>query len=342
MTTRAATAATVLITGASGFVGLALAEHLLARGDHVVGYDLAPPPAIALRAFAALPGRFEAVRGDVRDAAAIGRALRDHGVERAVLLAALTADAARERATPQAIFEVNVGGVLAALDAAASAGVARVVLGSSGAVYGASGYATTTPLDELDTPLRPEGLYGISKQAAEAAAARLAMLHGIDLRIGRLGTCFGPWEAATGARDTLSAPWQVLHHARQGRAVRLPRDSRRDWLYVRDAATALAALLDAPALPTPVHHLSAGFEWSLGQWCDRVADWYPGFEWRIDGASGDAGAATDDAVLVDCYGPRDRASLSIRRLCADTGFVPRFDLPRAAADFHAWLTATAA
>ena len=39
---------TTFITGASGFVGLALAEHLLARGEHVVGFDLAPPrPAAA-------------------------------------------------------------------------------------------------------------------------------------------------------------------------------------------------------------------------------------------------------------------------------------------------------
>lgn len=334
-------ATTVLVTGASGFVGLALAEHLLARGDRVVGYDLAAPPPAARRAFAALPGRFDAVAGDVRDAAALGRVLRDHAVERIVLLAAITADAARERAMPQAILEVNVGGVLAALDAAAGAGVGRVVLGSSGSVYGAAGYATT-PLDERDTPLRPEGLYGISKQAAEAAAARLAALHGIDLRTGRLGTCFGPWEAATGVRDTLSAPWQVLHHARHGRAVRLPRDSRRDWLYVRDAAAALAALLDAPSPPAPVYHLAAGFEWSLSQWCERVAAWHPGFAWRIagdaDDADGDAGA--DGAARIDCYAPRDRAPMSIRRLRADTGFAPRFDLPEAAADFHAWLQAT--
>lgn len=329
-------ATTILVTGASGFVGLALAEHLLARGDRVIGFDLAAPPTAALRAFAALPGRFDAIAGDVRDAAALGRALRDRAVDHVVLLAAITADAARERAAPWSIFEVNVGGVLAALEAAARAGVGRVVLGSSGSVYGAAGYATT-PLDEVDTPLRPEGLYGISKQAAEAAAARLAALHGIDLRIGRLGTCFGPWEAATGVRDTLSAPWQVLHHARHGRAVRLPRDSRRDWLYVRDAAAALAALLDAPSPSAPVHHLAAGFEWPLSAWCERVAAWHPGFAWRIASADDDG---ADGAALVDCHAPRDRAPMSIDRLRADTGFVPRFDLPEAAADFHAWLQST--
>ena len=336
--------ATVLVTGASGFVGLALAEHLLARGDHVIGYDLAVPPRAALRAFEALPGRFVAVSGDVRDTAMLTRALQAHRVHKLVLLAAITADAARERATPQAIFEVNVGGVLAAITAAGTvaedsgaASARRIVLGSSGAAYGASGHRTAL-LDEVLTPLLPEGLYGISKQTAEAAALRLAALHGIDLTVGRLGTCFGPWESATGARDTLSAPYQVLQHARQGEAVVLPRDSRRDWLYVRDAAAALVALLDREAMPSPVYNLAAGFEWSMSQWCARVADWQPGFRWCV------APADTPGQLQpnISFYTPYDRASMSIRRLQADTGFVPRFDLLAASDDFHAWLKTQAA
>lgn len=316
-----------LITGASGFVGLALAEHLLSRGDHVVGYDLAPPPEHALRTFAALPGRFDAVAGDVRDGDRLAHALRLHAADRLVALAAVTADAQRERAAPQSIFEVNVGGVLAAISAAAACGLTRVLLGSSGAVYGASG-AEPGPLDEVRTPLRPEGLYGLSKQAAETAAMRLAALHGLDLVVGRLGTCFGPWEAATGVRDTLSAPLQVLQHARRGQVAVLPRAGRRDWLYVRDAAAALAALLDRPALPAPVYNLAAGFEWPLTQWCDHVAAWHPGFEWRL--------ARPGEAANISYYASYDRASMAIDRLRADTPFTPRFDIAAAAADFRAW------
>ncbi|KLN52050.1 NAD-dependent epimerase/dehydratase family protein [Variovorax paradoxus] len=320
--------AAVMVTGASGFVGLALAEHLLARGEHVVGYDLSPPPAQAARAFAALPGRLDAVVGDVRDEVRLARAMRMHRVDRLVMLAAITADAVRERSAPQAIFEVNVGGVLAALSAAAASHVQRAVLGSSGSVYGASGREAAS-LDELATPLQPEGLYGLSKQASEGAAQRLAALHGLDLVVGRLGTCFGPWEAATGVRDTLSAPFQVLQRARRGEAAVLPRDSRRDWLYVRDAATALAALLDRPAMPLPVYNLAAGFEWSMSQWCERVADWQPGFAWRMAGAH--------EQPNVSYYAPYDRAPMATGRLRADTGFVPRFDLDAAASDFRDWL-----
>lgn len=320
------------ITGGSGFVGLALAEHLLAGGQDVVGFDLAPPPAAALRAYAGLPGRHVAVQGDVRDAALLRAAMNEHRPDRLVTLAAITADRHRERAAPQSIFDVNVGGVLAAVAAAADCGVARVLHASSGSAYGASG-RHPAPMREDGTPLQPEGLYGMSKRAAEEAVRRLATLADLPLVIGRLGTCFGPWEADSGVRDTPSAPMQVLRVARGERGPEktaiLPRDSRRDWLYVRDAAAAIAALLDQPAWKHPLYNLAAGFEWSIGQFCERIAASHSGFSWRL--------ARPGDTANIDYYADYDRASMNIDRLRADTGFVPRFDLDAAAGDFRAWI-----
>jgi UDP-glucuronate 4-epimerase len=313
------------ITGACGFVGLALTEQLLRAGETVVGFDRAPLPAAAARAFAALPGRLAMVRGDVRDTAALEAAMRAHRPRRLVTLAAITADARRERTAPGAIFEVNLGGVVAALMAAAATGVQRVLHVSSGSVYGASGNGAAA-LHEDSTPLRPEGLYGISKQAAEAAALRLAALHGLDLTVGRLGTCFGPWEADTGVRDTLSAPLQALLRAERGEAVRLPRDSRRDWLYVRDAAAGLQALLDAPRLPRPLYNVAAGFTGHMSDWCAAVAAAHPGWSWEV----------SVEAPNIDYYAPYDRAPMDIAHLVADTGFRPRYDLATAATDFLDW------
>jgi UDP-glucuronate 4-epimerase len=315
----------VLVTGAAGFVGLALVEHLLARGDQVVGIDIAPPPAEALAAFRDLPGRFEAIAADVRDAGALRDAFARHAPDRMVVLAAVTADAARERAAPRPIFEVNVGGVLAVLEVAAGRGVRRIVHASSGSVYGASGATAATLVEDL-TPLRPEALYGISKLAAEQAALRLAALHGMDLVVGRLGTCFGPWEADTGVRDTPSAPLQILRLAERGEPVVLPRPSRRDWLYVRDAAAGIAALLDAPRPAHRVYNVAAGFEGSLVDWCRAVEPAFPGLRWRVDPA----------AANVNLYAAYDRAPMDIGRLRADTAFEPRFDLAAAAADFLPW------
>ncbi|MGF6506323.1 NAD-dependent epimerase/dehydratase family protein [Paraburkholderia sp. 32] len=320
---------TTFVTGSSGFVGLALTERLLAEGETVIGFDCSAPRDAALRAFAALPGRFVALTGDTRDIRALTDAMRTHGPSRLVTLAAITADAARERAMPQTIFDVNVGGALAALAAAAAVGVERMVHGSSGSVYGASGRQNTHQLSEDLTPLLPEALYGISKRTAEEAVLRLARLHGLSLTIGRIGTCFGPWEADSGVRDTLSAPLQVLERARRGETVVLPRTHRRDWLYVRDAAAALAALLAQSALAHVAYNVAAGFEWSVADWCDRLAARYSGFDWRI--------AREGDVPNIDYYADYDRASMDITRLLNDTPFVPQYDLAAAEADFDRWI-----
>jgi UDP-glucuronate 4-epimerase len=324
---------TTFITGSSGFVGLALVERLLAAGATVIGFDRSAPRAQALQAFAALPGRFVALTGDVRDGNALRGAMRTHRPSRLVTLAAITADAQRERQMPQTIFEVNVGGVLAAIAAAADAGVERILHGSSGSAYGLSGRAPHQLVEDI-TPLLPEGLYGISKRAAEEAALRLSALHGVPLVIGRLGTCFGPWEADSGVRDTLSAPLQVLSKARRGETAVLPRAGRRDWLYVRDAVSALLALLEAPHLSRSVYNLAAGFEWSVADLCERLARRYPAFTWRI--------AQHDEAPNIDYFADYDRASMDNTRLVADTGFAPLFDLAEAEADFHHWITALGA
>ncbi|MBD1597146.1 NAD-dependent epimerase/dehydratase family protein [Pseudomonas typographi] len=321
-----------LITGCSGFVGLALAELLLAKGEDVVGFDISPIPPAALAIFAALPGRFSEEQGDVRNATALRRVMSESRPQRVVTLAAITADARRERLTPQAIFDVNVGGVLAAIGTAADCGVSRLLHISSGSVYGATGREPAM-LDEANSPLAPEGLYGMSKRAAEEAALRLASLCGLALAIGRLGTCFGPWEADSGLRDTLSAPLQLLEAARRGGTAVLPGDSQRDWLYVRDAAQAIACLLEHEHWNFPIYNLAAGFEWRLGQWCERLEARHPGFRWRL--------AAPGEAASIDMYADYDRASMNIQRLRDDTGFVPRFDLAAADHDFHHWLACTA-
>jgi UDP-glucuronate 4-epimerase len=322
--------APTFITGASGFVGLALTEHLLARGDAVTGFDLAPPPAAALRAFEALPGAFTFVAGDVRDEAVLLAAMRRHATGRLVTLAAVTADAARERATPGAILEVNLGGTVAALSAGIACGVERVVHASSGAAYGASGDGADL-LREDTTPLRPEGLYGITKQAGEAVALRLASLHGLDLTVARLGTCFGPWERDTGVRDTPSAPLQILRLAERAEPIVLPRPSRRDWLYVRDCVAGLAALLDRRRLPHSTYNVATGREFSLPELCRALAALHPGLAWRLLDDT-----EPDSAANVALYARYDRASMDVSRLRTDTGFAPRFDLEAAVRDLVEW------
>jgi nucleoside-diphosphate-sugar epimerase len=314
------------ITGAAGFVGLAVTEALLLRGERVTGFDLSPLSEQAAKTFAGLPGSFEHVIGDVCDAEGLKAALRASDANCVLNLAAVTAGADREIGDAPGVIRVNVGGVAAALEAAAACGVRRVLHLSSGSVYGASGRDAVVLTE--DTPLRPEQLYGITKQAGEAVALRLADLHRLDLSIGRLGTCFGRWEYATGARDTPSAPYQVVQAARSGTAAILPRSHLRDWLYARDAAAVLE-LLYARSRRHRIYNLAAGFKWSIADFCARLQQASAGFQWRF--------AQPGEPANIDYYAPYDRAPMANERLRADTGFLPGYNLDEALADYLQWL-----
>jgi len=311
----------ILLTGASGFVGAALTEALLARGERVIAVDRAPPPEVP-----AGPS-FRFVQADLARPGALDAALIGERIEAMILGAAITADAARERRDPAGVVAVNVGGVADAIRAAAIHGVRHVLLLGSGAIYGEAAF-TAAILDEDATPPEPRSLYALTKLSGEAIALRLAETFSLDLTAIRLGTCFGPHERETGARDTLSAPFQILRLAEAGGAVRLPRPGRRDWLYVRDAVAGILALLDAPTRAHRIYNVAAGFEWSLADFCSCLARDRPGLAWSVAGP---------EAANVNLYDRADRAPMGIARLVAETAYRPRYDLPAALDDFRDWI-----
>jgi UDP-glucuronate 4-epimerase len=177
---------TAFVTGAAGFIGLAVTEACWRAASASSASILFQLLNMRERTFARLPGKFEQFWGDVCDAEGLKAALRRRDANCVLNLAAVTAGAAREIADPVGVVRVNVGGAAAAMEAAAGCGIRRVVHLSSGSVYGASGRDVDLLTEE--TPLRPEQLYGITKQAGEPVALRLADLHRLDLPIGRLGT----------------------------------------------------------------------------------------------------------------------------------------------------------
>src|SRR5262245_46906076 len=105
----------VMLTGGAGFVGLNMAEQLLAAGEHVVTYGLETPPDRFLTELAERPGRLSVEIGDVRDRDAVLRAMREHGVERLVHGAAVTAGPRRELVAADEIAAVNLGGTIEVL-----------------------------------------------------------------------------------------------------------------------------------------------------------------------------------------------------------------------------------
>jgi UDP-glucuronate 4-epimerase len=320
----------ILISGGTGFVGLNLAEALLARGEHVVLVAVDAPPPAALRHFATLPGRLDAAQADVRDAAAFAALLRRHAVDRLFPFAAITPGLPRETEAPEEVLEVNLLGLIGQLRAARAAGVRRIVVPSSAAVYGESSY-TAALLDEASTPCVPTGVYGVSKYGVERTALRLGELWGLDVVAARIGAVFGPWERQTGMRDNMTPFWRAADLARRGGTAVLPVAlPSYGYVYARDAAAGLLHLLDLPAPPQRVFNVCSGADWAslLPRWCEVLAERFPGFAWR---RSDDA-----DAVNVPAGDPRPRGRLSVARL-AEAGFTARFTPEAAFADYCGWL-----
>jgi nucleoside-diphosphate-sugar epimerase len=126
----------VLITGGSGFVGLALAERLLEDGDEVCLFAAAAPPP-------ELVGRLrqdglQIIMGDIRSDEALNNALQRSAASRMVHAAAITPGPEREIREARTILDVNILGTVNAIERAAAAGLERVLMVSSVAVYGFS------------------------------------------------------------------------------------------------------------------------------------------------------------------------------------------------------------
>jgi UDP-glucuronate 4-epimerase len=318
---------TILITGASGFVGLNIVEAALSRGEHVVALALDALPVPALQAFATLPGRLDTVTGDVLDATLVEDVFARFRPDRVVPAAALTPGAAQERERAGRTLAVNVLAVAGVLEAAARHGVSRVVYPSSASVYGANAFGPGL-LDETATPPLPESVYAVTKFAGERLALRYRHLAGLDVVAARVGTVFGPWERDTGVRETLSPHWQILRLAAAGREIVLPGPGERDWVYARDIAAAILALLDRRGPEPPVVNLGPGSAWPMTAWCAGLAARRPGTRWRL--------AADPAEANVDYWTARDRAPLANRLLVEQVGYRPRFGLEAALDDYLAW------
>jgi nucleoside-diphosphate-sugar epimerase len=317
----------ILVTGAAGFVALNVVEHLLSAGRQVVGLDRIPLPKRAVRDFAALPGQLTMIGGSILSAADLSRALTVRPVEAVIHCAVITAGSRREIADPGSIVAVNVDGAVRTLMAAVRHGVNRFVYPSSGAVYGASA-ATVTVIDEDSLRPTPVNLYGLTKFAAESILARIAATQGVAFTAARLGTVYGPWEYATGVRDTLSPMLQTLELADRGEVAVLGPPWRGDYTLSRDIAAGLVTLADMSGTPRTVYNLATGCATTAEDWCRAVEKRTGGFRWRVAGVG--------EAWNVDSHTGYDRGAMAIDRIVADTAYRPAFDLASAADHLLAW------
>ncbi|MDB5456898.1 MAG: NAD-dependent epimerase/dehydratase, partial [Caulobacter sp.] len=240
---------TVLVTGAAGFIGLHVAERLLARGETVVGVDVFNDyydPALKAARAAQLEGRagFTMVRMDIADASDLEELVAVSGATRIVHLAA-QAGVRYSIDNPFAYQRSNLAGHLAVLEAARRNGIVHLVYASSSSVYGdrpqslgggGGGFKETDPVDA------PVSLYAATKRAGELMSIAYAKLYGFPMSGLRFFTVYGPWGrpdmAYYGFTDKILAgePIEVFGEGKMAR----------DFTYIDDIVDGIIGVLDHP------------------------------------------------------------------------------------------------
>lgn len=227
-----------LITGGAGFIGSHLAEALCRRGVRTVVLD--DLSSGSLRNLPPGEAHLEFQPGSVTDPDTVRRALA--GCDRVFHLAALVS-VPQSVAQPLESHRRNVLGTLEVLSAARAAGVRRVVLASSSAVYGDG----PEPRQHEALPPRPLSPYALQKYTAEQYARLFHALYGLETVALRFFNVFGPRQAADSPYSGVIA--RFCEAFLNGEPPRIYGDGRqsRDFVYVSDVVAALLAAAEAPA-----------------------------------------------------------------------------------------------
>lgn len=237
----------ILVTGGAGFIGSAVARHLIARGDtRVVVLDKLTYAASldALESVRHDPN-FGLVIGDIGDRALVSRLLRDERID-AIMHLAAESHVDRSIDGPGEFIETNILGTFQLLQAALDywrglEGEAkdrfRFHHVSTDEVFG------DLPFDETrfseSSPYKPSSPYSASKAASDHLVRAWQETYGLPVVVSNCSNNYGPFQA-----PEKLIPLTILN-AIAGRELPVYGTGAnvRDWLHVEDHARALDAIL---------------------------------------------------------------------------------------------------
>ncbi|GBL17628.1 UDP-glucose 4-epimerase [Chloroflexota bacterium] len=249
-----------LVTGGAGFLGSALANQLAHDGHEVRALD-----DLSAGDSDRLAPEVLFTRGDVNDRPKLWSLLQ--GVECVYHLAARVS-VPESILFPREYNAVNVGGTVGVMEAMRDAGVKRVVLTSSGAVYGSQ---LQQPLRETLVP-NPDSPYAVSKLSAEAYVRTIGTLWGIETVALRVFNAYGPGQPLPASHPPVVP--RFIKGAVSGASLVVHGDGQqsRDYVFVSDVVAALLAAATARNLDRLVINVGSGTATTLRQLVAAVAE----------------------------------------------------------------------
>ena len=230
----------VLITGAAGFIGFALARHLLAAGRAVVGVDSINnyyDPALKKARLAVLDefDKFSFHKVDLAERHVVERIFAEGEFGPVVHLAA-QAGVRYSLKNPYAYLDANLAGFLNVLEGCRHRKTGHLVFASSSSVYGGNTHLPFSVHDNVDHPI---SLYAVTKKANELMAHAYSHLFGLPATGLRFFTVYGPW----GRPDM--AMYIFAKAISEGQPIRLFNrgEMRRDFTYIDDVVEAVGRVI---------------------------------------------------------------------------------------------------
>ena len=332
--------ATLLVSGGAGFIGSALVRHLVRHTGHrVVNVDAltyAGNPASLADVTASPRYHFEHI--DIRDAARVRAAFRQHAPDAVIHLAA-ESHVDRSIDAPAAFLETNVLGTFTLLQAALEVYPAmpperrrhfRFLHVSTDEVYGSA-----SPGERFteESRYQPSSPYAASKAAADHLVRAWGVTYGLPVLTTNCSNNYGPCQF----------PEKLIPHmilsALEGRALPVYGDGRqvRDWLHVEDHVRALLAVLERAA-PGSYYNIGGAAERENIEVVTAICTALDELRPRADGQS----YRTQIALTADRPGHDRRYAIDAARITRELGWAPAVDFDTGLRDTVAWYLDNAA
>lgn len=316
--------ATILLTGAAGFIGAAVAQALLARGDQVIGldnlnsyYDVRLKEARLARLTAEKNFTFRKL--DVADRDGVLKLGHEFPAITAIVHLAAQAGVRHSLIDPYTYVTANVMGQAVMLELARKLqNLKHFVYASSSSVYGGN---TKLPFAIEDRVDQPNSLYAATKRADELFGHTYAHLYGIPATGLRFFTVYGPWGRPDMAAFIFTR--QIL----AGEPIKVFNQGEmwRDFTFIDDIVGGVVRAIDRPPTAKPPHRL-----YNLGNHrSEKLTD----FIAEIEKALGRKAAVQLEPMQLGDV-PSTYADIGASR--RDLGFEPTTPISVGIPEFIAW------
>lgn len=296
----------ILVTGAAGWLGLAIVKALLKRGNAVVAMDLRSTP--ALSALVNTYPSLTIVEGDLCEWHQVTRLFKDHKPDAVIHTAAIVGVVAAAD-FPIKTMRVNVEGSVSLFEAMVQSNVRRVVHISTEETYG----NFLSPVITEDHIQKPTSIYGLTKLAAEHYGRTYADRYGLECINVRTCWVYGP------DLPRARVPKVFIDAALRGESYCLESggDLAVDQVYIDDTVQGALLALDKPKHRFDAYHVATGAAPTIDDVAKIVRELIPGAD-----VSSKPGPYYHGGQFLTAV----KGALDISRAQAELGYQPAYDL----------------